>query len=68
VFLLFCLLYVFSGCRWVVGEGVEELVGTGEDFLIVATEIEMERLGRTTLALWELVETHFCHYKNYPVS
>ena len=51
-----------------MGEGVEELLGTGEDFSIVSIEIEMERLGRTTLALWELVETHFCHYKNYLVS
>ena len=53
-----------------MGEGAEELEKIGEDFSIVATEKEKERLERKTLVKRMVVETHLriCHYKNYPVS
>ena len=53
-----------------MGEGVEELVGTGEDFSIVVTEIEKGRLEGRTLAMRKVVEIHLriCHCKSYPES
>ena len=50
-----------------MGEGVEELVGTGEDFSIVVTEIEKGRLEGRTLSMRKVVETHLriCHCKSY---
>jgi thiol-disulfide isomerase/thioredoxin len=50
-----------------VGEDVEELVGTGEDFSIVVTEIEKGRLEGRTSAMRKVVETHLriCHCKSY---
>ena len=50
-----------------MGEGIEELVGTGEDFSIVATEKEKEKLEGKTVAKRKVVETHLriCHCKSY---
>ena len=50
-----------------MGEGVEELVGTGGDFSIVAIETETGRHEGMTLAMRKVVETHLriCHCKSY---
>ena len=45
-----------------MGEGVGELVGTGEDFAIIAIEIEMEKLEGKTLAKRTVEETHLKIY------
>ena len=50
-----------------MGEDVEELVGTGEDFSKVATEKETGKQEGRTLAMRKVVETHLriYHCKSY---
>ena len=50
-----------------MGEGAEELVGTGEDFSIQVIEKEMGKLEGKTLAMRKAVETHLriYHCKSY---
>ena len=45
-----------------MGEGVEELVGTGGDFSIEVIEREKGRLEGKTLAMRKVVETHLRIY------
>ena len=70
MFLLFCLLCVFSGYSQLVEEGDEELEETGGDFSIVATEMKKEMLEGKTLVKKMVVEKHsrICHCKNYTES